>query len=56
MLTFATVLTRFDFQLNIYSKKFVIDAFAQQYNGFYVDKPNDLTTWSSPNFPIRDSM
>ncbi len=48
--------TRFDFQLNIYSKKFVIDAFAQQYNGFYVDKPNDLTTWSSPNFPLRDSM
>lgn len=48
--------TRFDFQLNIYSKKFIIDAFAQQYNGFYVDKPNDLTAWSSPNFPLRDSM
>lgn len=48
--------TRFDFQLNIYSKKFVVDAFLQQYNGFYIANPNALTTWDSLNFPQRDSM
>ncbi len=48
--------SRFDFQLNIYSKKFVIDAFAQQYSGFHIENPNQLTLWNETNFPIRDSM
>jgi len=47
---------RFDFQLNIYSKKFVIDAFAQHYRGFYVKNPEMLTTWNETFFPQRDSM
>ena len=47
---------RFDFQLNIYSKKFVVDAFAQQYKGFHIANPNALTVWDSLNFPQRDSM
>jgi len=47
---------RFDFQLNIYSKKFVVDAFAQQYNGMYIENPNELATWNREPFPQRDSM
>jgi len=47
---------RFDFQLNIYSKKFVVDAFAQQYNGFYIENPAALTNWTASYFPQRDSM
>ncbi|MDF1672649.1 MAG: DUF4421 family protein [Vicingaceae bacterium] len=48
--------SRFDFQLNIYSKKFVIDAFAQNYRGFHISNPTALTTWDSIPFPQRDSM
>lgn len=48
--------SRFDFQLNIYSKKFVVDAFAQQYNGLYLENPAELTTWNRAEFPQRDSM
>ena len=49
--------TKFDFQLNIYSKKFVIDAFLQQYNGFHIENPATFTTaWDSIHYPIRDSM
>lgn len=48
--------SRFDFQLNIYSKKFVVDAFAQQYKGFYIENPNQLTVWNESFFPQRDSM
>lgn len=48
--------TRFDGQLNIYSKKFVIDAFAQQYRGFYLSNPASLVDWQESYFPKRDSM
>lgn len=48
--------SRFDFQLNIYSKKFVVDAFAQQYNGLYIENPSELTIWNQNEFPQRDSM
>ena len=48
--------SRFDFQLNIYSKKFVIDAFAQQYRGFYVANPNGLGPWNETSFPKRETM
>lgn len=48
--------SRFDFQLNIYSKKFVVDAFAQQYNGLYIENPRELTLWNQEEFPQRDSM
>ena len=47
---------RFDFQLNIYSKKFVVDAFAQQYTGFYVENASELTDWNSTSFPQQESM
>lgn len=47
---------RFDFQLNIYSKKFVVDAFAQQYKGMYIENPKKLTAWTAKKFPQRDSM
>jgi hypothetical protein len=48
--------SRFDFQLNIYSKKFVVDAFIQEYNGFHISNPVTLTNWDSLPFPQRDSM
>jgi hypothetical protein len=47
---------RFDFQLNIYSKKFVVDAFAQQYTGFHIENPKDLTDWNETYFPKRETM
>jgi len=48
--------TRFDFQLNIYSRKFVIDVFAQQYNGYYVENAPEITSWNETFFPLRESM
>jgi len=45
-----------EFLKNIYSKKFVADAFAQQYNGFYIENPTVLTDWKETYFPQRDSM
>jgi len=47
---------RFDFQLNVYSQKFVVDAFLQDYKGFHVENPSDLTTWNEEYYPKRDSM
>ena len=48
---------RFDFQLNIYSQKFVIDAFFQQYEGFYIKNPTELVpNWTDTNFPKRETM
>ncbi len=48
---------RFDFQLNIYSQKIVIDAFFQQYKGFYIKNPSELLgNWSDVNFPKRETM
>jgi hypothetical protein len=47
---------RFDFQLNIYSKKFVIDAFVQHYKGFYVANADNLVNWNDVVFPQRPTM
>jgi len=48
---------RFDLQLNIYSKKFVIDASFQQYNGYYVTNPGELfPNWNDSIFPQRETM
>jgi hypothetical protein len=49
--------TRFDFQLNIYSKKFVIDAFLQQYRGYYIANPIDyIPTWNDSIMPQLPTM
>jgi hypothetical protein len=47
---------RFDFQVNVYSKKIVIDAFAQHYTGFYVENASDLIDWEETYFPKRKAM
>jgi hypothetical protein len=47
---------RFDFQLNVYSKKFVVDAFAQRYKGFYVENASELINWEETSFPKHESM
>jgi len=38
---------RFDFQLSIYSKWFVIDALYQKYKGFHLSNPGAFTNWDS---------
>lgn len=47
---------RFDFQLNVYSKKFVVDAFAQQYTGYHIENVAELIDWEEVYFPRRESM
>lgn len=50
---------RFDAQLNIYSKKFGIDVIVQNYNGFYLENPEALTTWEEdyqPQLPRMQSL
>jgi hypothetical protein len=39
--------TKFDLQLNIYSKKFVVDALYQRYKGFHFANPGMFTNWDS---------
>jgi len=39
--------SKFDLQLNIYSKRIVIDALYQKYKGFYIQNPGDFTSWDS---------
>jgi hypothetical protein len=48
--------TQLDFQLNVYSKKIVVDAFVQHYKGLYVENPAELTTWNKIEYPQNDSM
>lgn len=47
---------RVDVQVNIYSKKFVVDAFVQEYQGFYVDNVDKLMQWDEPIEPQRPKM
>tara|TARA_B100000809_G_C15140222_1_gene532861 strand:+ start:9968 stop:10996 length:1029 start_codon:yes stop_codon:yes gene_type:complete len=47
---------RFDFQLNVYSRKFVVDAFAQQYTGYHIENVAELIDWEGVYFPQRESM
>jgi Domain of unknown function (DUF4421) len=48
---------RTDFQLSVYTKKIVIDAFAQRYLGYHLKKPNALTSkWNEPFLPQLKSM
>jgi hypothetical protein len=48
--------TRFDIQLNLYSKKVSVDASLQRYKGFYIDNPDNFTDWDSPVFPQLPDM
>ena len=47
---------RVDLQVNIYSKKFVVDAFIQEYKGFYVANADKLTEWDDSIEPQRPRM
>ncbi len=38
---------RFDFQLNIYSKRVVVDGLYQRYKGFHLENPGDFANWDS---------
>lgn len=47
----------FDIQLNIYGRKFIVDGYAQVYNGFYMANPQSLyANWEQNNFPYRDDI
>lgn len=48
--------SRFDAQLNIYSKKFGVDVFFQNYSGFHVENPEALTDWNKDYFPQQKNM
>ena len=49
--------TKFDLQLNIYNKKFVVDALYQKYKGFYLANPEAFSNWDSTNiFPQLPDM
>ena len=43
--------SRFDFQLNIFTRSFGIDFSAQYYKGYYLKNPNDFLDWNKPEFP-----
>ncbi len=47
---------RFDFQVHVYSKKVVIDAFSQHYRGYYFENAAQLANWNSPNYPQLKDM
>jgi hypothetical protein len=44
-----------DFQANVLAKRFALDAYYQQYSGFYVDDKNDNIPPGQP-FPQRDDI
>lgn len=49
--------TKFDLQLNIYSKRVVVDALYQRYKGFHVQNPGDFANWDSTTiFPQLPDM
>jgi hypothetical protein len=47
---------RFDTQLNIYTRKFGVDAYFQYYNGFYLKNPTDFMVWEQESFPLRSGL
>lgn len=51
--------SRFDMQLSMYSKKFVVDALYQRYKGFHVQNPGDFANWDSttilPQLPAMEN-
>ncbi|HBX50940.1 MAG: hypothetical protein A2275_05500 [Bacteroidetes bacterium RIFOXYA12_FULL_35_11] len=49
---------QFDFQTNIYLRKFVIDAYVQGYKGYYVENPKDIDpNWTEEKaYPHRDDI
>jgi len=47
---------RFDAQLNIYSKKFGVDVIFQNYSGFHLENPEELTTWNEDYQPQLPAM
>jgi len=48
---------KFDIQLNVYSKRFVVDALYQRYKGFHIANPGDFYNWDTTSvFPQLPSM
>lgn len=49
---------RFDFQLNIFARKFVVDFYLQSYQGFYIANPDSyIPTWEpGMAYPIRPDI
>ncbi len=48
---------KFDLQLNIYSKRVVVDALYQKYRGFHMANPGDFANWDSTTvFPQLPDM
>lgn len=47
---------KIDAQLNIFSKKFGVDAIFQNYKGFYLENPSALTTSPKDSFPHLPTM
>ena len=48
--------TRLDAQFNIYTKKFGVDVFFQNYTGYHLENPSDFTTWNREDFPKLPTM
>ncbi len=48
--------SRFDFQLNIFTRSFGIDFSTQYYKGFYVSNPADFTSWNKNEFPTLPNL
>lgn len=45
-----------DLQLNLYARKFVVDAYMQYYQGFYQKNPDDFMHWTNDNYPLRSDL
>lgn len=48
--------SRFDLQLNLFSRFYGINAYYQNYSGFYLSNPNDFSTWNEPHFPALSDL
>ncbi|HAF28144.1 MAG TPA: hypothetical protein DCG75_03760 [Bacteroidales bacterium] len=48
--------SRFDTQLNIYTKSFGIDAHLQYYKGFYLKNPDKFIDWQNDFYPQRTDL
>ena len=47
---------RFDMQMSYYGKKLAIDGFFQNFEGYYLDNPNSITTWNEENYPQNGDL
>ncbi len=48
--------TRFDLQLNAFSRFLGLNAHYQKYVGFYLSNPQDFTTWDKPYYPYISDL